>query len=428
MISTRFFRANKTIRSISLLSGGNIVVQLIPIVFAPLLSRIYSPIEYGAFSSYYVVFGIFSIIATGRYEYALLHPKSENNVSLLVKIAIYFSLFFGVVIFFVAIIYSFYGVVPLHYMIILPLSVVGIGVFQTYSSWLNRYALYKKIIYSKLVQNLSKTFIELLGGVIGWTSIGLFIGHLLGIIFSNIYLLFFSKLKVKIFDKSNTKNELIMQLKLYKDYPLYNLPFSFMDRLAASIPLLFISTNFSTQNAGYFGFTERIIYSPFALISAPISMVLMKEVSELYREHKPIDDIIKQITKVLIYLSVIPFLILLFFSNVLFSKIFGAEWIISGNISTILAFSFIVKSIISPLSNIFIALNQPKKIAQWQTIYLLLHLLGVGFSLYFNIHKDIYIYTGIVVIVDLIAYAIYYFMIYNSNQNYHKQIQQLGYE
>lgn len=414
--------SDQIVSNISILSGGNVIVQLIPICFTPFLTRIYSPEEYGVFSKYYVAFGLFSILATGRYEYALLHPKSDEEVSLLVKISFFFSFLIGILIFFTSLIYSFFSDLNYIYYVILPLSVIGIGTFQTINSWLNRLANYKKILSSKLIQNISKTFFELFFGIIGITSIGLFLGHVFGILISNCYLFLFSNLKFKITIQSIEKVQIIQLVKKYKDYPLYNLPFSFIDRLASSIPLIFVSTYFSYQSLGYFSFTERIIYSPFSLISAPISMVLLKEVSELYRENKSINNVIQKITKILIYLSIVPFLFLILFSNLIFPKIFGIEWTTSGKISSILALSFIVKSIISPLSNIFIAINLPKKIAQWQSIYLSLHLLGVGLSLYINSKNDILFYAWIVVYVDIVAYGIYYFMIYKANNNYNKSI------
>lgn len=426
MLHLKYILNNNTLRNISLLSGGNIIAQLIPIMFAPILSRIYSPNDYGTFSSYYVIFGLFSIIATGRYEYSLLHPKSDNDVLIIVKISLYFALFLGISVFITSITYSFFNKLQIYYFTTLPLSVAGTGLFQTCNSWLNRYAFYKHIIFGKLIQNISKTFFEIFFGVFGLNSGGLFIGHFIGVFFANIYFLLFTKLKINLISKFNTKIRMLELAKEYKDYPLYNLPFSFIDRLATSVPLLFISFSFNSQDIGHFGFTERIIYSPFSLISAPIAMVLLKEVSQLYREHKSIKVIMKQITKTLIYLSIVPFLILLIFSNTLFSQIFGIEWAASGKIASILSLSFMVKSIISPLSNIFIALNLPKKIAQWQTLYLLFHLLGVGFSLYYNTNQNIYMYTWIVVIVDLISYCVYYFMIHKAIQQYNATVNKIN--
>ena len=60
--------------------GARVVSQLIPILLSPLLTRIYTPQEFGVFEVYLTVVSIAGIISNGRYALSLLLPKRIGNL------------------------------------------------------------------------------------------------------------------------------------------------------------------------------------------------------------------------------------------------------------------------------------------------------------------------------------------------------------
>jgi O-antigen/teichoic acid export membrane protein len=55
-------------RNVLTLMTGTTIAQAIPIAISPILTRIYTPEDFGMFALYMSTASLFSVIATGRYE------------------------------------------------------------------------------------------------------------------------------------------------------------------------------------------------------------------------------------------------------------------------------------------------------------------------------------------------------------------------
>ena len=90
---------------VSVLMAGTLISQLIPFLISPILTRIFTPQEFGAFGLYFSITMIFSVFITGRYEMAIMLPKDDRDSMSLVglSLCITFSvsaILFVVVLFF----------------------------------------------------------------------------------------------------------------------------------------------------------------------------------------------------------------------------------------------------------------------------------------------------------------------------------------
>ena len=66
-------------RNVMTLLTGSVIAQFIPLLLTPILSRLFSPEEFGLFAFYISIITLFSAIATGRYELAILLPKDDKK-------------------------------------------------------------------------------------------------------------------------------------------------------------------------------------------------------------------------------------------------------------------------------------------------------------------------------------------------------------
>ncbi|HFU77558.1 MAG TPA: translocase, partial [Epsilonproteobacteria bacterium] len=87
------------------LMTGTTIAQAIPIAISPILTRIYTPEDFGIFALFMAITGVFSVVASGRYELALMLPRKEEesiNIFALGVIIIFFltGLLFLVVLLF----------------------------------------------------------------------------------------------------------------------------------------------------------------------------------------------------------------------------------------------------------------------------------------------------------------------------------------
>ena len=86
-----FSKRSGFVKNVTTLVTGTAIAQFINILSTPLLTRIYSPEEFAVFQIFYSTAAIFSVIATLRYELAIMAPENEEEALDLVSISFYAS-------------------------------------------------------------------------------------------------------------------------------------------------------------------------------------------------------------------------------------------------------------------------------------------------------------------------------------------------
>jgi len=66
-------------RNVLTLMTGTTIAQAIPIAISPILTRIYTPEDFGILALFMAVSSIFGSIANGRYELAIMLPKKDED-------------------------------------------------------------------------------------------------------------------------------------------------------------------------------------------------------------------------------------------------------------------------------------------------------------------------------------------------------------
>ena len=89
MIKRNIVRSDFSKNVLTLISGTTIA-QGITIAISPILSRIYSPSDFGIFAAFSSVIAMISLIIGGRYEVAILLPKKDEDAANLFALSVFF--------------------------------------------------------------------------------------------------------------------------------------------------------------------------------------------------------------------------------------------------------------------------------------------------------------------------------------------------
>lgn len=272
--------------------SGRIIGQTIPILLTPLLTRLYSPQEFGLFAIFVAVTAILSLLANGRYNLAIVLPKKEGNVFNLFALSNLINFVFCVLLLFLVIILR----EPLIQLLsleenpfalyLLPLGTFIIGAFEPLY-----YLALRKKCYKILSGNMvfQFTFISVLKIAFAFLSIGgfgLIWGHIIGYI-AGIMLLTFLLVHQRAFINfriSINKKNLFKLAGIYKKFPMYSLPADTLSSFSQQMPNLFLNNFFGSVILGHFSLTQRVLSSPINLISSAISDVFRERASKEYRE------------------------------------------------------------------------------------------------------------------------------------------------
>ncbi|WP_262889241.1 oligosaccharide flippase family protein [Chryseobacterium antibioticum] len=391
---------SSSIRNSFLLMIGTGISQFIPVLFSPLLTRIYSPSNFGDLAIFMAFSLIIGMGASGMYEYAIVLPENDEDAQNIIKLISVLSLSISLLTGIVFYIVSWFIELDFFYFL-LPFSIFFTVCYNVISYWYNRMKKYKTLNLIRIFQS-----VLIIGGSFIFCNIknGLIYGYVLGGLFCFIIYVFnfFKHLRQINFQK-------IKSLAFeYKKFPTLILPSSLMNTVSSYAPVFFIKRFYTSAQLGSFSMSNRVLTAPISVISTAIGQVYFKNLSDYYNEKKY--DLIKktflQSTYVLCIISVFIFLPLFFFGEDLAIIVFGKAWKEAGEFIEIIALASMMKFIVSPLSTILIVKKELNKVARWQTIYFFTSMTIFIIGCFFSIKTLLWIY----VIHETILYAIYYYI------------------
>jgi O-antigen/teichoic acid export membrane protein len=281
------------------------------------------------------------------------------------------------------------------YLYFIPLSVLFSTWYQILNYWLLRNKAFKASSINKIAQTFFTGTVNLVSGMLKFSK-GMLTGDLIGKGFA-VCISFYQCKKSSLHFKN--VNGLKKTAYKFREYPLFNALPAFLDTLSLNLPVLIVGAFYNNAALGFFGLSRLVLGAPLSLISTSINQVYFQKISESKNQNKPV---LKDVTKLLVMLTLLflpAYLILFFFSETLFAFIFGEKWIMAGTITSIIAITYYMKFVISPLSIVFPALNAIKTGSVWSVIYFI-----ALYSLFYFNPPD---FTGFLYLLNYIEICVY---------------------
>jgi len=395
-------------KNITTLIFGSGIAHIIPFLFTPILTRLYSTAEYGIFSFFTSLLAISTIISTGKYHLAILLAEDEKESNSIKYISLILSIcFFGLSLFSLYLLFEFRIFENLfirteNLIFLLPMATLFFSLFDIINYVLNREQNYNKMSLVRIFRSIGREFSSLILGIYSWGAKGLILGSILGnLIPVAIY-------RKKIFKNLNSdKENRNFILKKHKDFPLYQMPTSILGSFSTQAPIYFFTVFYSLNVVGLFSLALRLFSIPISLITTSISQVFFKEISDLYsdKDYLGVKYIFNVTLKKLILIGFPISIFLFLFSEIIFYYIFGDQWAMTGVYVKYLVPAFFIKFIVSPLTPIFLVKKQIKILSSWKllqfistiiTLFLCCSLINIEFInttiIIYSIHEVI-LYT-----------------------------------
>lgn len=401
------------------LMTGTGLSQVIPIAFSPLLTRIFSPADFGRLAFFMASCAIGGILATGRYELAIMLPKKDeeafNILVLIVLLSFLVSIISLLVIFLFgsSLLQLLNNPVSFEFLMLLPIGVFFTGCFQGINFWLNRKGKYNIISRYRIAQSLTTALLSVTIGYLGFGNYGLIIGFLIGLIVPVVPLIYTIVKRKGLVSKSS----LLTVAKKYITYPKFMMPTAFFDTTAMQAPIFFITKYFSKVIVGRYSLAFRMVTAPIGVISGAIGQVYFQKITSMINSgsQNTYPTVIKT-ARTLAMISVIIFLPFFLFGEDIFRFAFGENWADAGKYVEILCVAMALRFIVSPLSTIFISTNKLKVGATWQTLYLCTTIALFFFGRNLIIQQLLWAY----VVHELLLYSIYFTLMINVSRNFDK--------
>lgn len=355
----KYINKSEFVKNSLTLFTGTTVAQIIPVLISPLLSRLYTPGDFGLLALYMSFASILAVFATGRYEMAIVLPKKDSDAVNILSLGIIISgslaLLTGIVVlFFNSEISKLAGSDKIgFYLYFLPLSIFFLSLFKSLNYWFNRKNKFKDIAKSKVVASSGNSLIAIITGIFKKGSYGLIFGWIAGQFASAVYLAgkFLSKDKIQL--RNIRKIKLIATLRRYKKFPLFDTWSELLNVLSVQLPIIILSQYYTENITGYYSFAYKILLLPFSLLAFSMGQAFFNKANELKQSGKDVAVFTFGVFKKLVLISFFPLVGIAFFGDIIFPIVFGKEWVIAGEYSRIFSLWIFIIFISSPLTNLF---------------------------------------------------------------------------
>lgn len=362
-------------KNVLTLMTGTTIAQAIPIAISPILTRIYTPEEYGVFALYTSIATIAAMAATGKYEMAIVLPKKDEDAINIFVLSTLISFFISLISFIIVYIFNeqitnFLGNKKVSLLLyLIPISVLLTGIYQSIRYWNNRKKYFKNLAINSVVQSGTGSSLNLGFGFFGFSSIGLVLG---GILSQLVGVFFLGKLTWKmnsqIFSAKNNIKMLAL-LKKHKKLPMLTLPNALIDTFRMSGINILIAKYFTLESLGQYSIAWRMVVTPAGIIGNSLSQVFFQKLATA-KKYELYSLTSKFITKAAI-IALPIYLVVYFFAVNIFTFVFGENWELAGHIASILSPWLFLNFISSPISTIYIILNKQEVMFTISIFYML---------------------------------------------------------
>lgn len=365
----RAFPKSSFSRGVALLSGGTVLAQGIILLASPVLTRLYTPEQFGLWAVFGSIIAILVVTVGLRYELAIPLPADDRDAAQLVL--------FGLTVVLVVCLTISAGLLLLgdgpaqwmnaeglqHYLWLVPPTLVAVGAYQVLNYWTTRNKRFSLLSLARVLQAGGQAFTQVLAGLVGAGASGLIGGYALSRLIGLAWLLRGSKLPERRPDVRRWR-ELAAD---YRKFPAYTLWASLTNVIGVSLPPVLIAKYFGLGPAGLFALTTRVLSVPSTLVAQAVGQVFYPTAAER-RDMASRSALVEKVASVLLVISLPVFAFVGMHGPTLFTSVFGPEWTRAGLFARYLAPWFVLSFISSPIST-YALISEKQREALLITVY-----------------------------------------------------------
>jgi O-antigen/teichoic acid export membrane protein len=334
-LSRLLTRRTSFLANTALLAGGAGLSQVVLAITAPLLTRLYSPADFGVYAVLLALVNFASIVASLRYEGAIVLPRTDRAAANLAALSLALAAAVSLASVPVALLlWRLDARLTPALALLIPLSVAALGVQQVMRAWLMRRHLFGAVTLILVVQSVVMVALQIAAGLL-WGShpFPLMAASLTGTLAGTLAGL--PALRGSSWTGLSLRRARAMAGR-YRRFALYTAPYSFVAQVSQRGPILLLAALGTAATTGAFALAQRIVYLPIGVIASSLSQAFYRHAAGRLAE----PDVQALLRRVLLCaaLALGPvFVIAGFNMETLFGLAFGAAWRSAGRYGAWLA-------------------------------------------------------------------------------------------
>lgn len=348
------------LKNTALIITGNIIAQLLAIIFLPIKSRLYGPELFGEFGIFNATVNLVNGLVCLGLISAIVSPEEDKEASAIYKVCLIscstFAIILLILVFILSPVFRIINLSANYYLVCILMGiflVINNWASMTYI-WGNRKKEYKLLMYNPIIGSIVNFITVIIFAFLDIKSVGLITGAIISQIAIIIHLL----LHLKPTDFKHSINDFKFVLHRYKEFPLYQMPSNFLKGIGGQLPIIIMGTYFGTNFVGNYNMGQSLLYVPITLVGSALGQVHFKQATDLYNNGQDVGEFTYRVVKTILYLAFIPLLICSIFGKYIFQIFLGVQWAMAGTIAQIRSYEFLFISMFFSVSYILVVLKK----------------------------------------------------------------------
>lgn len=348
-------KGRSLVASVGLLVGGTGLAAVITAVALPVLTRLYSPLDFSVLAALTGLISIASVSACLRFDIAVPIPEHDaeaaNVLALAVCSAAIVTLALCLTVLFAAkpalALVGQSRILPFVWLI--PAGVFAMALYSALQAWLIRRKSFALIARNRVMQSCIASGSQIVIGLMGATGVGLLLGPTLGIAAACIALACQIARLDDAIAAAVSRAGMGAAFLTYHQFPKYSALEALANTASIQIPVLMIAALAPASEAGYLLLAIFVVQAPMGLLGTAIGQVFL---SHAPHEHRlgQLGSFTASVFRGLLKTGVGPLIFGGLLAPVLFGKIFGDNWQRAGELLAWMTPWFILQYLASPLS------------------------------------------------------------------------------
>ncbi len=333
--------------SVTLMAGGAIA-QALPLLLGPLLTRLYSPAQFGLYHLFAAVAANLAVVACARYEHALPLARDADEAKVLNALCRWILLAAMAVSALLALVWAMTigAIWPLW----LPAAVGALGLLSLATLSAMREQRFAALATSRVLQHGGGAALQAVAGALGAGLWGLIAAPIAAALIASAWL------RPRLRQAWHVPRQQLQAVaRHHRDFPLLNTPHAFLGALQDTVAVALIAAWQGPAAAGFWGLSLRYLKAPATLVGGAVSQALYPALAASGGASAEARQAVRRVMRVLALVALPLVVGLWLVAPEAFAWAFGEAWREAGELARALALYIGVHFVASPLSVVTMA-------------------------------------------------------------------------
>lgn len=352
--------------------AGSVIGQMTSVVLSPVLTRLFSPAEFGVLGVYTALLTILVVVASLRYEMAIPIVADEDDVVAMAVLCL------GVLLVTTALVSAGAIMAPVAwleqvgllaldpYRWLLPLGFAGLGTYFIVLYVATNLGAFPAIARTRISQGVLGPVAQIVLGVLGAGAPGLVAGYVLGQSSGAVNLLRRTVRREAV--RSVRSHRVVALARRFRRFPLIASWAALIDAAGTNQVLyLMVSWQYSVAVAGFIFLSERIVARPLQMLGTSMLQVFVGEAGRTAAtDPAQLQRRFRQVVRQQLVVAVVWIAAANIGAALLFPAVFGADWAGAVIYVQALSVAYLAQAVVLPVFHTLQLLERQTTASAWQ--------------------------------------------------------------